>query len=329
MGNPTNIAPSSVARAAFPQSSMQKSMSSIAASPVVGRVVVPNSSLSSASFQQPSMQKPQPMHSTAAIPDSRRRQLEAILQRFEISIVDAQDLTLLEDYRIMVIADDSGSMNNASAPPGQRVLGQKSMSRWQELQQTLSMIVQIGACLDPQGVDLYFLNRPGILRLQSADDPRYRQAFATDASGSTPLTRVLLQLAAQCITSTERPILLVILTDGEPDEGACHFTYELRRLVKKENTRCTFRVQIMACTDDDSAVGWLNAVDDELSEVDVTDDYHSEMLEVLKRRPGRFTRGDWCMKALLGPVSQKFDDMDSRKRKLLQHPGCCSECVIA
>lgn len=243
-----------------------------------------------------------------------RTEMNAILGRFEISIADANDLAQLQDYRIMVIADDSGSMSMSSLLPHQRVLGQQSASRWEELRETLSMIVELAACLTPSGVDVTFLNREIILGLRSPSDKRFLDAFLRPPNGSTPLTQILRSLVERVnsIGDTERPILLIILTDGEPDEGPRAFTEELRKLVRKQSTRCTFKVQIMACTADDQAVGWLNAVDDEFQEVDVTDDYNSEKREVLEvaRTRTTFTRGDWCMKAMLGPISAKFDRMD-------------------
>jgi len=67
----------------------------------------------------------------------------------------------------------------------------------------------------------------------------------------------------------------------------------------------------MACTDDEASVGWLNDLDERFTEVDVTDDYYSEREEVLRaRKVAKFTRGDWLIKALLGPVSAKFDAWD-------------------
>merc|ERR1712083_545817 len=49
----------------------------------------------------------------------------------------------------------------------------------------------------------------------------------------------------------------------------------------------------------------------EFGEVDCTDDYESEKKEVLAVGLAKqFERSDWLMKALLGPVSKKFDAWD-------------------
>eukprot|EP00746_Dinoflagellata_sp_MGD_P000071 gnl/MRDRNA2_/MRDRNA2_100124_c0_seq1.p1 gnl/MRDRNA2_/MRDRNA2_100124_c0~~gnl/MRDRNA2_/MRDRNA2_100124_c0_seq1.p1 ORF type:complete len:323 (-),score=65.18 gnl/MRDRNA2_/MRDRNA2_100124_c0_seq1:315-1202(-) len=235
--------------------------------------------------------------------------LQAILNRFEISIAEANDLTILEDYEIVIIADDSGSMSCPAAPASQRTLGVPAPTRWDELKETLALMVDLGNCFDSSGVDIHFLNRLPISNVKSSGDPAFIRAFNQPPQGGTPLTETLRRVTQK--TFGDKPILLIILTDGVPNGGPNAFGAELRKLVKKQSTHVTYKVQIMACTSDDDAIGYLNDLDAELKEVDVTDDYYSERAEVMKaRRVSRFTRGDWCMKAMLGPVSTKFDLMD-------------------
>jgi len=252
------------------------------------------------------------------------QKLQRILDQFEVSIAEANDLVLLEDYEIMVIVDDSGSMNLSAMPAGQRTLGQPSLTRWDELKLALALIVDLGSCFDSSGLDLFFLNRGIIPGVQSSQDPRLLQAFATGPRGTTPLTETLSMVAREY--HGEKPILLIVFTDGEPNGGPAKFEKELKRLVTRKSTDKHFRVQIMACTGDDDAVGYLNDIDEKFGKVDVTDDYYSEMQEVLKkaRKVNRFTRGDWCMKAMLGPVSTKFDAWDETGKKAAKH--CKRHC---
>merc|ERR1711879_353872 len=109
----------------------------------------------------------------------------------------------------------------------------------------------------------------------------------------------------------------------------------------KESTNTTFKVQIMACTGNDDEVAYLDDLDRELHEVDCTDDYYTEKAQVIRAGlTDKFSRGDWCMKAMLGPVSRKFDQWDERTHnKLLagktafleQACGCKQDqlCVIS
>mmetsp|Transcript_1321 Transcript_1321/g.2839 ORF Transcript_1321/g.2839 Transcript_1321/m.2839 type:complete len:285 (+) Transcript_1321:70-924(+) len=248
--------------------------------------------------------------------------LQSVLDRFEISIAEANDLVILEDYEIVVIADDSGSMRNPAQPPHMRTVGTPFKTRWDELKETVSEIVEIASCFNPAGIDVHFLNRPSVPQVKHAGDSRFQAAFASQPSGRTPLTETLQRVASQ--TCTERGVLLFILTDGEPNGGKHPFSRTLRSLVSTSK----LRVQIMACTADDDEIEWLNDLDCELKEVDVTDDYYAERAEVLRTGLAkRFTRGDWCMKAMLGPVSQKFDQWDEGAHRKVK-AGDCGPCSI-
>lgn len=262
------------------------------------------------------------------------RRLQAILDKFEVTIAEANDLVALEEYKIVLICDDSGSMQRSALPASMRRLGEAQLTRWQEMQTTASLIVDIACCFDKDGADTYFLNRRKINKVTGPDDWRFVSAFRDPPQGSTPLTRVVNQAAAEC--SGEKPVLMLILTDGEPDGGSRPFVKAIRDVVNKVSTRQNIKFQIMACTPEDDEIEWLNRLDYELKQVDVTDDYHTEKRQVLKAgKRTVFTRGDWCMKAMLGPVTRKFDSWDERSRTffLEDHcrcsgPGAFDQCAI-
>mmetsp|Transcript_76616 Transcript_76616/g.206536 ORF Transcript_76616/g.206536 Transcript_76616/m.206536 type:complete len:286 (+) Transcript_76616:64-921(+) len=252
--------------------------------------------------------------------------LESVLQRFEITIAQANDMVVLSDYEIVVIADDSGSMLNNALPPNMRVLGQPVRTRWDELRETVSEVAEIATCFDQSGIDVHFLNRPPVMGVKSAQDPAFVQAFTAPPRGRTPLTETMQRVSKSL--QGERGILLFIFTDGEPNDGKNPFKQAIRQLVSSSKVR----IQIMACTAEDDEIGWLNELDAELSELDVTDDYYAEREQVIKLGLApKFTRGDWCMKAMLGPVSQKFDKWDERQGKATksskhEHQGELVQC---
>jgi len=256
-------------------------------------------------------------------PEDRMERLARILDQFEITIAEANDLVVLADYEIVVIADDSGSMSMASQPPTERKLGAYIPTRWDELKQTCELLVELGNCFDESGLDIFFLNRPALKDVKSASDPALVAAFNSRPGGSTPLTECLRGVIKA--VEGERPVLLFIMTDGEPNGGVGPFCVEVEKVVKKKSTTLTVKIQIMACTDDDGAVGWLNDLDAKFTEVDVTDDYHSERAEVLAaKKVGQFTRGDWLIKSLLGPISDKFDAWDESAGKSNTKSSVCT-----
>ncbi|KAJ9455095.1 hypothetical protein DIPPA_29456 [Diplonema papillatum] len=239
-------------------------------------------------------------------------QLARVLAKHEITIADASDLVALTDYRVIVVADDSGSMSFSNQPVSRRILGATGSTRWDELKNTLSTVLELVPCVVPTGMDLYFLNRPEVLGLRSIEDPRFAAAFSACPAGSTPLTQLVSRIVSEDARSDcEKPALVLIATDGEPNGGPAAFASLIESVVRKRVTSKTYKFQILACTDDDSSISWLNDLDERFKEVDVTDDYESEKKQILSAgKVASFKRSDWVIKALLGPICQKFDSID-------------------
>jgi len=77
--------------------------------------------------------------------------------------------------------------------------------------------------------------------------------------------------------------------------------------IKEKNVR----FQIMACTDSEREIAWMNQFDQDFAAVDVTDDFESEKQEILSKGHFKsFSRADWIMKALLGAIDSQFDSLD-------------------
>lgn len=154
-------------------------------------------------------------------------------------------------------------------------------TRWDELKQIVSITVDIGSALDPDGVDVYFLNRPPLFRVKHSAE--LAPAFANPPKGVTPITRVLRQiLQAKQNEAIERRLLIIIATDGLPtdDYGKADIG-TLERVLKYERKPLErILITFCACTDDDNAVGYLNRWDETIPYIDVCDDYRSERKEV-------------------------------------------------
>ena len=214
------------------------------------------------------------------------RRLVEICRRHGIRPDYVRPLRNLEAFDIVVIADDSGSMA-AEIKQGD---GAKS-TRWAELKGIVQVVVELAAALDDDGCDVYFLNRPDARGVRDAAAAAGR--FVADPDGGTPLTATLTRAlhdkglalageapaaggaaatAAAAAASAGRAgagpakrVLFLIATDGVPNEGPEAFVSALQRL--PENCY----VQLMAVTDDDSIVEWMNKADDVVRFVDVND----------------------------------------------------------
>ena len=248
---------------------------------------------------------------------ARMQRLQQIAMRYEIRPDWVVKLRQLESFKLVMVLDDSGSMNTHAKPlPGAPPPGPYAppTTRWTELCSSASAVVELAAALNDEGVDCYFLNRPPVLRVTAAAQVQAAFAFAPP-SGYTPLARV-----TQGVLDTyrgslgERKLLLVIATDGQPtdDAGNVNIPAFLRLL---QNKGPSVYVQIMACTDDDDSVAWLNEADRVIPLVDVTDDYASERSEILRAQGANFhfTLGDYLVKALLAPIDPFFDGLDEKK----------------
>ncbi|CAF1521569.1 unnamed protein product, partial [Adineta ricciae] len=74
------------------------------------------------------------------------RKLEQIRLRYEIPTDKCYRLRALKDYEIIVIGDDSGSMNTT--------VDNTNVTRWDELRNLLKIIIEFGTIFDPSGVDV-------------------------------------------------------------------------------------------------------------------------------------------------------------------------------
>jgi len=255
--------------------------------------------------------------------------LQSILDRFEVTIAEATDLIALEDYRIVLICDDSISMQKSALPAHVRKLGQEEdFSRWQQLQITASIMVELGCCFSMAGVDIFFLNRSNVPRVNGANDRRFLSALKAVPSGKTRLVETVRQAVAQC--EGEKPVLFMILTDGVPDSARQLVDLLAEVFQKRRPASTPAKFQILAFTPEEDEVEWLDMLSAELPQVDVTNDYHIEREQVLRSgRTNTFTRGDWVLKAMLSPITNKFDTWDERKTyRGKTCPPVCDMCCI-
>ena len=252
--------------------------------------------------------------------DLRLQKLQALAMRHEIRPDWVVKLRQLENFSIVMICDDSGSMNTVVRQPSVRTMNPygRNPTRWDELMGTASLILDVASTLSNEGIDLYFLNRPPIFKCTGAE--QIQSAFAySPPSGYTPLVPSVQQVFQNKRDQIlERKLLLIIATDGQPTDmqGNVQIANFIQTLKNKHKN---VYVSILACTDDDASVAYLNDVDRDVPNVDVSDDYSSEKKEVLRAQGSNFhfTYGDYVVKALLGSVDPYFDQLDAQ-------PGCCT-----
>lgn len=250
---------------------------------------------------------PPPYQPSSHDPDK----LKEFFRNYEISPHFQEDIECVKNYDIIVVCDDSGSMVEPSEYLSFKTNKMVKKTRWDELQETVEIIVELGVLLDDDGIDLWFLNRDDPVRHVVSKDTVI-ELFNRKPSGRTPLTRVVGRIMREL---SHKPKLILIATDGEPNDDAGYSDCDnfLRLLKHRDADRN--RIGILACTTSDSSMAWLNRVDKEAKHVDVIDDYLSEREQILKIQGKSFSysHGDHILKMLLGPILQKYDDLDEKR----------------
>ena len=238
-------------------------------------------------------------------------QLNQFFIKYDISRRFQEDIEEVTKYDIIIIADDSTSMSQPSSYLSFESNKTVHKTRWDELKETVDVVTELAMILDDDGIDVRFLNDSSYYRNIKSHD-QVVSLFNRKPQGRTPLTRVLREVMNM---RSNKPKLILVITDGEPnDDNGYADTNNFCRLLKNRDAKNN-RVSILACTTSDTQMDWLNKVDKDAEHVDVIDDYLSERDQILAVQGRNFTysHGDHVIKMLLGPLLQKYDDLDEKK----------------
>jgi hypothetical protein len=124
-----------------------------------------------------------PVISASQDPEAERlaRLRAMIVQKHKISEFFANKLFKLEDFEIVLICDDSGSMNSKVVDPVNRFAPPKT--RWDELKATVEIVTDIAGLMDDSGIDIYFLNRETLNNVTST--AQIQHSFSTKPAGTS------------------------------------------------------------------------------------------------------------------------------------------------
>jgi len=254
--------------------------------------------------------------------------LKEFFRKYDISQIFQEDVDSILKYDIVIIADDSTSMTTPSTYISFKTNNEVTNTRWDELRETIEVIIELAICLDNVKIDIHFLNIESPLKNITSME-QLVPYFNRVPRGSTPLTKVLKRVMDE---PTIKPKLILIATDGEPNDddqkNDCDNFINLLKMRDSERNR----IGILACTT--QKLEYLNIVDKKTKHVDIIDDYKSEYNEIIsiQGKDFSYTHGDHVLKMLLGPLLQKYDELDEipiKPKKIVQyrdntHDGCCS-----
>eukprot|EP00919_Chromeraceae_sp_WS-2016_P016634 GHVR01039750.1.p1 GENE.GHVR01039750.1~~GHVR01039750.1.p1 ORF type:complete len:245 (+),score=56.77 GHVR01039750.1:32-766(+) len=229
------------------------------------------------------------------------------LAELDIPIEMQRDLIACGGTDIVVIADDSGSMN-ARAGGGK--------TRWDELKQTLESLLHLLLAVDHKnGFHICFLNHPKFINIISPEQIINLFESAKPAN-RTPLKAALESVFRgdwnPCgISNITTDVIVLVMTDGMPSD--CSFD-GLKVLISRRPRN--YFVSFLMCTDEDEIVMKFNRCIDPIPGCDISDDYKSEKNEV-KKAGGTLSYNEWLVKCVLGGKFPKYDRKDEK------NSNCC------
>jgi hypothetical protein len=198
--------------------------------------------------------------------------------QFEVPIGLLNKLLLLQHYKLHFIIDDSGSMRSptdtmmSDAVPsllrnGLTANPQQPMTRWQEAENRLHIMMDVLAYIPTQDITIFFLNAPNIIQLTRAGNTpeafksqahsQIIQAFSTiDVKYKTPTRRALLR-SFEIAASQPAPTMHYLLTDGVPTDGTVE---EISALITNRYNPAANPMTLISCTNEDSESEWMKEV---------------------------------------------------------------------
>lgn len=257
-------------------------------------------------------------------------ELSKIFEQYNMPIGMLKKLLDLANYELHFIVDDSGSMTNKTdvlvkhtSQQIQRRYGSKAqnkkITRWEEVEDRLHILVDILAYIPTKRITISFLNRDDALHFghkkytpkefRQHAHSRIKKVFNTEPSGSTPIYSAL---QSSFKRAAKHPTMIYLATDGEPTD--CNIS-ALKELIKLRDVPQNCPLTFISCTGDDDKAAWMKDIEGDAPFVSELDDFTSEAQEV-KAKQGAvlpFTRGFWLLCHLVAAINP--NDLDALDEK--------------
>ncbi|CAF3408023.1 unnamed protein product, partial [Rotaria sp. Silwood2] len=231
--------------------------------------------------------------------------LSDLAEKYNIKKDLVERLHILEDFEIVILCDDSGSMNSQ--------IDGTEKTRWQELKEIVKIVLEVATVFDENGVNVYFIHRRPVFDV--TDPKMVDQHFIEDPQGYgslVPLLQVIFQLPASKV-GNDKKLLVFIATDGSTTDETNEFALSpLEKVMREERVSDTTHVMFLLCNNDSKSIEYFSQWDENMKNVDVTRSYKTEK-EIICRYRGRdypFSFGDYVVKALLGAVDPDIDALN-------------------
>jgi hypothetical protein len=241
-------------------------------------------------------------------------------------------LLQLKDYELYFIIDDSGSMNEKTDSNRNVACNfmklkwrgnvNQAMTRWEEAEDRLHVMMDILAFLPIVKITISFLNRADVLvferngaspsELASFMHREINETFIVPPTHGTPIYGKL----KEAFEKSFNPTMFYLFTDGEPSDGPVSNVIKLVLNRKRKDHLKDFPITFVSCTNDDKQTEWMKNIDEMGPYIAEVDDFEDEGNEVM-RKQGEFfpyTRGIWLCCLLVGAINPT--DLDALDESL-------------
>ncbi len=248
--------------------------------------------------------------------------LTELFSMYEVPIGLLYKLLELRNYDLYFILDDSGSMatkTNLVGPKDytspymkERYTGVHTITRWNEQEDRIHMLVDFLAYVPTKSVTIRFLNRSNTIVFDKFKNPdvlrdiaheQLNNSFLRGPSGGTPIKTIF----EQALKFSD-PTMIYLFTDGVPSDCTIPQIYDI---MANRQTPLKYPITLVSCTDEDSDVEWMKEVESKGPYIAEVDDYVSEKNEVIEGQGFGFpyTKGLWIMCLLVACINP--DDLDA------------------
>ena len=237
------------------------------------------------------------------------------VKQHELTDKIANDLkTVLETCEIVLLCDDSGSMLRTITEENGDPFNTNKIktTRWMELKKLAAALIDIITVTNPNGLDLYFLNRGTQKNIN--DMTGLSSVFSVDPDGSTNISRKLNEIYdnKKNLLINNKQLLIIVITDGEPTDGTSNPRSNLFNVITNLTKNGNVHVSFAECTDQEEDMEYLDRWDNRIKNFDNTDDYREELRRVksVNGQNFKFDYTDYVIKILLATFIKSYFNLD-------------------
>ncbi|KAJ8068248.1 hypothetical protein OCU04_003815 [Sclerotinia nivalis] len=252
------------------------------------------------------------------------QKIDQLCQAWNVPKELGADIVKLALFDIILFVDDSGSM-----------IFQENGTRIDDMKLVLGRAAYAGSLFDADGIEVRFINSD-VQGNHIRSEPEVEQLVQrVSFKGLTPLGAQLrnkvvepLIMSKARANSLQKPVLVIVITDGQPDNQDEVFQVvknSSAELARTQYGKQAISYQFAQVGNDKQATEFLKKLDDDRSIgdlIDCTSNFEAEQDEMARTNPGTELTPDlWLLKLLVGAIDSSYDTKDESGSRPQPPPG--------